>query len=99
MSFEILECSIAEIATHPRLENRVNARVKVRLRERRQSQTNMHNVVVRVGATTEEGMYPDDVRDLLLRKAATILHRAITTIEAPSGEKDSLPADPAVTSD
>lgn len=83
MPFEIKACSIDEMAPHPTLKDRTQAKVKVMLRETRSSETFDHDLTLKVWADTREDMTPTEVKTALLTKAAAILKRTVTVAELP----------------
>lgn len=77
MAFDITDCRITEIHRHPRLSDRINAKVRVTLRERRLDSTTDHALTIKVWAATSDAMTSEQVRTALLARTAAILARTI----------------------
>lgn len=81
MPFEVTDCSIIEMQAHPRLADRTNARLRVRLQETNASDTIDHDLVIRVWTDTRPGMSVTDIQSALLMRAAAIIRRTIASAE------------------
>lgn len=83
MGFEIRECALRDVMSHPRLKGRTRATVKVTLRETHLGIVSDHNLTLKVWANTNKDMNADEVKSALLTKAASILSRTIAVADLP----------------
>ena len=81
MSFEIKACTIADIRPHQTLDGRVEAKVRVTLRETIDRRDVSHDLTLKVWADTTPAMSLTEVNSALLGRAAVILKRTIAVAD------------------
>ena len=81
MSFEIKACTIADVRPHRTLDGRVEAKVKVTLRETIDRREVNHDLALKVWADTTPAMSLAEVNSALLGRAAVILKRTMAVAD------------------
>lgn len=92
MSVTILSCAIIEMRPHPRLKERVNALVRVRLSENPSGGISEHTLDLKLHVVVPPGGDASREQEAVLAKTAKVLKRTISAMEPPtSDEPDDTP--------
>jgi hypothetical protein len=86
---DIVSCAILEVTPHPRLQGRVDAVVRVHLKEIVGGLPAEHSINLRLRVSVEPGDHAHRVKERVLTKTAKILRRVKGALESTS--RDAAP--------
>jgi hypothetical protein len=85
-AIDIVSCAIHSLTPHPRLSGRVDAVVRVHLKEVVGGLPAEHSIALQLRVSVEPGDHAERVKELVLAKTAKILRSVKGALESTSGE-------------